>query len=184
MKKIYLFLADGFEEVEALTVVDLLRRANIDVKTISINKEKNVIGRSGINVISDLIYDENMNFDDGDGIGLPGGAPGFINLQNHTGVTNLLKEYFEKSKLICAICAAPTVLGSIGILKDKKAVCFPGMENMLNSKEIGNSGTVIDDNIITSKGIGTAIEFSLAIIEKLLGDTIKNQISESIVYKI
>ena len=124
MPKTAIFLADGFEEIEALTVVDLLRRANIEISTVSIMGRKNVTGSHNITVEADALLEE-TDFDSLDMLILPGGMPGTTNLADCKALTDKIKEFDEKDKMLCAICAAPTVFGKLGILKGKKACCFP-----------------------------------------------------------
>ena len=148
MKKVVVFLADGFEEVEGLTVVDLLRRAGAVVETVSELFEK-------------------AFFDDAELLVLPGGMPGTLHLKAHKGLADLLCEFNENGREIAAICAAPTVLGALGLLKEKAACCYPGMEEQLNCKEAKFCSFVTDGNITTSRGVGTAIPFALELIRFL-----------------
>lgn len=184
MKRVYIFLADGFEEVEALTCVDLLRRAGIEVISISINENQKVIGRSNISILSDEVYNSEKDYNDAEAIILPGGYPGYVNLYNHKGIANIISSYNKEKKIIAAICAAPTILGQMNILKDKIAVCYPGMEKDLKCKEISVQDTIVDGHIITSRGIGSCIEFCLEIIELILGEESKIFVAKDIVYKI
>lgn len=182
MKKIAVFFANGFEEVEALTVVDLCRRGGIEVNMVSIDDSLNVVGRTNIEVKTDMLYDEKIvaNYD---GLILPGGMPGTRNLMAHKGLCAMLWDFNCKGKLVAAICAAPMVLGTLGILKGKKACCYPGMEEYLEGAEVDDGVVSKDGNVITSKGVGTAIAFSLAIIEKLEDKRTADEVKESIVYK-
>ena len=117
-----------------------------------------------------------------DGIVLPGGAPGYENLYSHQGVCRQVSKFQKDGKLIAAICAAPTILGRLGLLKGKKASCYPGMEYLLKEAEISTDPVSISDNIITSRGVGTAIDFSLKVITYLLSESVANEIAESICY--
>ena len=134
MKKVVVFLADGFEEVEGLTVVDLLRRAGAVVETVSVMGKMQIDGAHGIQVEADELF-EKAFFDDAELLVLPGGMPGTLHLKEHKGLADLLCKFNEKGKRIAAICAAPTVFGALGLLKEKAACCYPGMEEQLNCKE-------------------------------------------------
>lgn len=182
MKKIGVFFANGFEEVEALTVVDLCRRGGIEVNMVSIEDSLNVVGRTNIEIKTNMLYDEKIvaNYD---GLILPGGMPGTTNLMEHKGLCDILCDFNCKGKLVAAICAAPMVLGALGILKGKKACCYPGMEGYLKGAEVEHELVSKDGNVITSRGVGTAIAFSLAIIENLKDKKTSNEVKESIVYK-
>ena len=127
MKKVVVFLADGFEEVEGLTVVDLLRRAGAVVETVSVMGKLQIDGAHGIQVEADELF-EKAFFDDAELLVLPGGMPGTLHLKEHKGLADLLCKFNEKGKRIAAICAAPTVFGALGLLKEKAACCYPGME--------------------------------------------------------
>lgn len=181
MKKIGVFFANGFEEVEALTVVDLCRRGGIEVKMVSIGESLNVTGRTNIEIKTDILFDE-KTISSFDGLILPGGIPGTTNLMEHRQLCKVLCDFSSKGKLVAAICAAPTVLGKLGILKGKRACCYPGMEENLEGAEIEHDLVSTDGNIITSRGVGTAIAFSLAIIEMLEGRNIAEEVRKSIVY--
>lgn len=180
--RVGVFLAQGFEEVEALTVVDLLRRSGMQVKSISIHESTMVEGAHGIKVEADNLFEE-INDDDFDGIVLPGGMPGTLHLQEHAGVCEIVRKFFTKKKLIAAICAAPTVFGHLGLLQGKKATCYPNMEEGLTGASVCYEPVVVDENVITSRGVGTAIDFSAAIIQYLMDEKTAQSISQQIVYK-
>jgi 4-methyl-5(b-hydroxyethyl)-thiazole monophosphate biosynthesis len=180
--KVYIFLADGFEEIEALTVVDLLRRANIDIVTISMTGNMLVTGSHRITTVAEALFN-NLDYSDADMLVLPGGMPGTKNLGEHPGLDALLKDFAAKGKKIAAICAAPRVLGTKGLLEGKKATCYPGHEEALHGAKLMREDVVIDSNIITSRGMGTAIDFSLAIIRKLKGAEEAKRISDQIQYR-
>lgn len=182
MAKVYLFLANGYEEIEGLTVVDLLRRANIDIQMVSLTGDLYVTGSHQITSKADLLF-EQTDFSDGDMLVLPGGMPGTKNLWEHAGLDALLKNFHSEGKKLSAICAAPSVLGSKGLLKDKNAICYPGYEKELIGAKIINEAVVIDGSVITSKGMGTAIEFSLAIIECLAGEAEAIKIAKAIQFE-
>ena len=183
-KKAYIFLADGFEEVEALTVVDLLRRADIRCEMVSISDSLELVGRSRIHVKADRLF-EDVRFDDADLLVLPGGMPGTLHLAGHAGLCDLLKDKeADKHVLIGAICAAPTVLGGLGLLKDKKATCFPGMEDQLKCARHSVKKVVKDERIITSRGLGTAVPFALRLIEDLEGEERAQDVAQGIVFQL
>lgn len=179
MKKAYVFLADGFEEVEGLTVVDLLRRAEINVSMVSVSGEKQVKGSHGIVVEADLLYGQ-ANMEEADALILPGGMPGTGNLEAHAPLARALKTANEQKKLVCAICAAPLVLGKNGILQGKKACCYPGFEEDLLGADVCYEPVAKDGNVITSRGVGTAIAFAGEIITELVGKDIAEKIKEGI----
>lgn len=181
-KKICVFFADGFEEIEGLTVVDLLRRAELEVTTISITEKKTIRGAHGIEVMADCLFEE-MNFERIDMLVLPGGMPGTIHLSEHAALQELLKQYHQRQQYIAAICAAPGVLGELGFLQGRKATCYPGMEGKLCGAEVVTAPVAVDGHIITSRGMGTAIDFSLALIKVLLGTEMEEKIRTSIVYQ-
>ena len=181
MNKVYVFLADGFEEIEGLTVVDLLRRANISTEMVSVTEKKQVMGSHGIEVTADSLFEE-CEYEGAAALVLPGGMPGTLNLGNHEGLCEALKIHYEKGKTVAAICAAPSVLGALGILKGKKATCYPGFEEKLEGAEVLTDKTVVDENVITGKGMGAAIEFSLALIAQLKDEETAEKISNAIIY--
>lgn len=167
-KKALIILANGFEEIEAITVIDILRRAGIEVITAGINDTK-VQGSHGITVIADKTLPAIKG--DFDACVLPGGMPGAANLASSENVKSFIKQMDKNGKIIAAICASPAiVLAPIGILRNKTATCYPGMQEKFGNETIYKEETVvIDGNIITSRGPGTALPFSLAILEKLSG---------------
>lgn len=160
---LYMFFADGFEEVEAIATLDVIRRANIEIKSVGVGA-KEVCGSHGIKVVCDCSVDE-INDYDVDGIILPGGMPGTLNLQNSKEVNEAIDICLNNNKLIAAICAAPMILGRKGILSGKNAVCFPGFEEDLVGATVSEKFVCTDGNIITAKGMGSAINFGLAIVE-------------------
>ena len=178
---VYVHFAEGFEEVEAVTIVDLLRRAAIDVKMVSIMEDKMVEGAHGMQIQADLLFEE-ADYDDCDMIVLPGGMPGTLHLGEHKGLTELLIKFNEADKKIAAICAAPGVFGANGILKGRKATCYPGCEEKLKGAVLSEEAVVRDKNVTTSRGVGTAIAFALELISQLEGEVKAHQIKKSIVY--
>lgn len=181
-KQVCVFLADGFEEIEGLTVVDLLRRAGIEVTTVSITNEKVIHGAHGIDVLADKLFDE-VNYGEMDMAVLPGGMPGTLHLGEHNGVKEVLEKFYGEKKFIAAICAAPSVLGKYGMLKGRKATSYPGFEEALVGAEYVYDKVAVDDFVITSRGMGTAIAFSLKLIEVLLDGVIAEKLGEAIIYE-
>lgn len=180
MSKIVLFLAEGFEEIEATVPMDLLRRANIEVTVVGITG-KNVTGSHGIQYVTDQTIDEiNGDFD---GVVVPGGMPGSANIAANPKAISMIQEFHQQQKMVAAICAAPAVvLEKAGVLKNKKAVCYPGYEKDFKDGIFEDKKIVIDQNIITSKGVGTAIDFALAIISYLAGKEKSDNVASKILY--
>ncbi len=182
MKKVYVFLADGFEEIEGLTVVDLLRRAGIEVVTVSIKEEARIHGAHHIFVEADTLYG-NCNFSDADMLVLPGGGLGTENLENCRPLCELVTEYAGKGGKVAAICAAPRVLAGLGLLNGRKATSYPSVMECLTGAELTTESVAVDGNIITSRGLGTAIDFSLELITQLISPEKASEIAESVVYR-
>lgn len=168
MKTIYLFLAEGFEEIEAITPMDVLRRAGLDLQTVSISSDFMVTGAHGIPVVADLLFEE-VNEANAEMLVLPGGMPGATNLDAHEGLSKLIMNFAHAGKPLSAICAAPLVFGKRGLLKGKKATCYPGFEGYLEGADYTAALVQTDGNIITGKGPGAAMEFAFAIVEKYCG---------------
>lgn len=164
---IYTFLAPGFEEVEALTPVDLLRRCELQVTTVGIGG-KIIQGSHGISVVADVEDKEISSFSDAEMIILPGGMPGTLNLEASPIMNQCLDFCFQNKKWIAAICAAPSVLGRKGLLKGKKAVCFEGFESQLFGAEVLYDSVCVDDHFITARGAGVALDFALKLVEMLI----------------
>lgn len=184
----FLFLADGFEEIEALATVDVLRRAGIEIKTVRIgenlssSENKEVKGANEISVIADLNEEEFINIlknGNLDGLILPGGMPGTANLNNSDLVLKSIRYCQENNKLIAAICAAPMILGEMRLLENKEAVCYPGFEKNLHGATISKNSVCVQDNIITAKGPGVALEFGMKIVEFILSKEKANMIKSS-----
>ena len=177
MKTIFVFLAEGFEEIEALTPVDVLRRAGLSVQTVSVMDEQVVAGAHGVPVLADKMFAE-INPEDAEMILLPGGLPGATNLDAHEGLSQLILDFAEADKPLAAICAAPLVLGNRGLLQGKKATCYPGFETYLQGAEYTAALVEKDGNIITGKGPGAAMEFAFAIVEKYCGIDKVNELKQ------
>lgn len=174
---VYILLADGFEEIEALTPLDILRRAGIEVKTASIKKDKTVTGAHGIPVMADMVITD-VEPEDITLLMLPGGA-GHELLDASNEVHYLINEAVTRGLYLASICAAPSILGKKMILNGKKATCFPGFEKYLYGAELSNDKVVVDGKFITAKGAGAAAEFGFKIVELLkdknAADTLKEQ---------
>jgi protein deglycase len=168
MKKVFIHFADGFEEIEALAPVDILRRAGCDVTMVSIMGRKEVTSSRGVKIIADKLFEE-MNYAEADMLVLPGGMPGSKNLDEHKELKNKLTEHHKNGKLLAAICAAPMVLGHIGILKGKHATCYPGNEPDLIGATCTGKSVEKDGTIITAKGAGVSVQFGLLLAEVLVG---------------
>lgn len=181
-KKVGVFLADGFEEIEGLTVVDLLRRAGVEVTTVSITGANTIHGAHKIDVQADKLFEE-VEYNELDMVVLPGGMPGTLNLGAHEGVKKVLEQFYAEQKYIGAICAAPSVLGKYGMLEGRKATSYPGFEEQLLGAEYVTDAVAVSDFVITSRGLGTAIEFALALISKLSDIEKAEEIAHSIIYK-
>ncbi len=175
---VYVFLADGFEIIEALAPVDMLTRAKIDVKTVGVTG-KVVTSSCGIPVTADITIDE-FNYCNVDAIVLPGGMPGTLNLENNAAVQNAINKATESDTLLCAICAAPSILGHKGLLNGREAICFPGFEDALEGAAISDKYVVRDGNYITARGAGVCIEFGLEIVKALKGGDTANNVRETI----
>jgi len=184
MKKAYLFLANGFEEVEAITPIDMLRRAGAEVVTVSVNDTAAVTGAHNIVVNADKTINE-IDATDADMIILPGGYPGYENLANCKKVIDIIEFCDKNDRFIAAICGAPAaVLGANGYLKDKRATCYPSMEEELFAKRLHNGAVCVDGKYITSKSAGTAMSFSIVLVKELVGDIAANNLKKSIVLDV
>lgn len=178
---IYVHLAEGFEEVEALTAVDVLRRADIDVRTVSVTGERTVKGTHGINVEADMLY-EDSDYEKCEMIVLPGGLPGATNLGDHEGLIAHIKCFADNGKKLAAICAAPMVFGTCGILEGKRATIYPGMEDCLKGATATGEAVAIDGNIITGQGPALAMEFALALVEAMKGKEAADEVAADLLY--
>ena len=166
MAKIYVFLAEGFEEIEALTPVDILRRCQQEVAIVSITGSPFVTSSHGVTVKADLLFEE-ARVDDADVLLLPGGMPGSANLNEHEGVRQALLAHHAQGKLIGAICAAPMVLGSLGLLQGRRATCSPGFEKYLTGAEYTAELCTVDGNIITGEGPAASFPYAYKLLSIL-----------------
>ena len=173
----YLFLDNGFEEIEAVTTIDLLRRAGVSLTTISMTDSLDVRGAHGITVKADCMFCD-ADFSNAEILCLPGGG---VMLGEHDNLCQLLKKHNSENKLIAAICAAPAVLGKLGILEGKQATCYPGFESALGESYVG--GLVVESkNVITAKGPGLSSDFAFTLIEKLCGSEVADQVYDAAQY--
>lgn len=178
---VYLFLAEGFEEIEALATVDILRRADVEVETVSITDSNKVMGAHKIEVTADKKFEEIS--DDADMYILPGGMPGTLNLGEFQPLCDLLKKANDEEKYIAAICAAPSIFGELGLLRGKKASCYPGFEEKLLGAEVLRHPVVVSGNIITSRGAGTAHTFALKLVSLLKNDMTSESLKKGMLYE-
>ena len=181
MSKAAIFFADGFETIEGLTVVDLCRRAGIDIKTVSVTDTKKVVTSQQIPLECDITIDE-LDFESCDMLILPGGMPGTPNLEACELLMEKLDDFYEAGKNIAAICAAPRIFGKRDYLRGRKATCFPGVESFLTGAHATGSKLEISDHIITSRGMGTAMDFGLKMIEILVSPEKAQEIANQVLY--
>lgn len=181
MSKVGVFFGTGFEEIEALTVVDLLRRAGIETSCISIDNTDAVTGAHSIEVTMDEAIDE-VDFDSLDMIVCPGGMPGTKNLEACTTLTGQIRKFYEQGKFIAAICAAPSIFGHMGLLQEKEACIYPGMEEELSGAKVVFDEVVKVGTVITSRGMGTAIPFALKIVEQFTNKETADDLGKKIVF--
>lgn len=185
MNNSYVFLANGFEEIEALSTVDILRRAGMPVYTVSISDEPTVTGAHGITVVPDKMYTEVRDFNDAAWLIMPGGMPGATNLAEYAPLCELIKTHCADGGNIAAICAAPAVvLAPLGVLKGKEATCYPGFEE--SAKKFGakmhDAPVITDGNIITANGPSAAMRFALTIVQQALGEAASQEIGSGLLY--
>ncbi|MBQ9155298.1 MAG: DJ-1/PfpI family protein [Eubacterium sp.] len=180
MSLVYVFLADGFEEVEGLTAVDLLRRAECQAIMVSITGSRTITGSHGIRVEADMLFDEVDQ--EAEMLVLPGGMPGTLHLKEHEGLAALLRSQYDHKGWIAAICAAPSVLEGLGFLKDRQATSYPGSIGEATGTYM-EQPVVVDEHVITSRGVGTAIPFALKLIELLKGGEMSDKIASSIIFR-
>ena len=166
---LYMFLANGFEETEAIGCLDVIKRAGLDIKTVSVESGQTVTGSHGIPVVADILKSE-INKEECEGVILPGGMPGTLNLEKDEQVKEFITYCYEKNKLIAAICAAPMVFGKMGLLKGKKATCYPGFEEHFNGGEYTGDLVSVCQNVITGKGAGAAMLFGAEIVNYFIKD--------------
>jgi len=184
MAKVYVFLANGFEDVEALIPIDVLRRGGVEVITVSTTGDTQIVETAHqVQIVADAMF-EDCDFSDADLLMLPGGMPGASNLYAHSGVRDAVLRQHAAGKRIAAICAAPAVvLGQLGILKGKKATCYPGFEKMLDGASYTADLCTVDGNIITGEGPAAAFPYAYEILAQLVDKTAAEQIAEGMRFK-
>ena len=181
MSKVCVFFAEGYEEIEALTVVDILRRGNIDVDMVSVTGAKSVTGSHNITVEMDKLFEE-VDFDKTDMIVPPDGGPGTKGLEATEALMKQVDAFYEKGKYIAAICAAPSIFGHRGILNGRKACSYPTFESHLEGADVSREPVTVSDNVITSRGMGTALPFALKLLALFAGEEAAQQMKETIVF--
>ena len=183
MKTSFVFFADGFEEIEALTIVDVLRRAGMPVVTMTIYDTPEAIGAHGVTITTDEVFDADM-LNDAEWLICPGGMPGATNLANCELLCEALKSQDEKGEKLAAICASPSVIfGPLGLLSGREAVCYPGMEDGMEGAVVGSTPVAVDNNIVTGNGPAAATEFALTIASMSMGEDVARQVAEGMLVK-
>jgi len=180
MKTIFVFLITGFEEIEAVATIDVLRRAGLNVQIVSLTGEKTVVGSHKIPVTADLLFEEVL-FQTAELLVLPGGTPAY---NTHEGLKKEIKAFYDKGEKVAAICASPMVFGGLGILKGRKATCYPSFEEYLEGAILyTDQPVVVDGNVITGKGPGLTLEFALALVEILAGKAKRDEVAGQLLVK-
>lgn len=182
MNKICVFFAEGYEEIEALTVVDLLRRAGVETDTVSVTGERIVTSSHKIPVVMDKLLEE-VDFEEISMIVLPGGMPGTKNLEACAPLMEQVERFYQNGKCVAAICAAPSIFGHRGMLKGRNACSFPEFESHLEGASVSKNSVEISDNVITSRGMGCAIDFGLAIVAHFQGEKAAEELAAKIIYE-
>ena len=182
MAKVYEFLATGFEDIEALIPLDIMRRSGVDFKTVSVTGSLVVESAHGVKIEADMLI-EDADFGDADLLMLPGGLPGATNLNAHAGVRKALVEHNVRGKMIGAICAAPMVLGGLGMLEGKRATCYPGFEKYLEGAEYTNELCTVDGNITTGEGPAAALPYAYKLLAALTDAKTADGIADGMMYK-
>lgn len=181
MGKVCVFLADGVEEIEALTVVDICRRADVPLSMVSITGNRMITSSHQVTFEAQELLEE-VNFDEVDMIVLPGGMPGTLNLEACGPLMEQVEKFHAQGKYLSAICAAPSIFGHRGMLKGRSACCYPDFESHLEGAQVSKNPVEVCDHFITSRGMGTAIEFALAIVARMKGQKCADDIREKIIY--
>ncbi len=180
MKNIAVHLAEGFEEIEATSIIDVLRRAEFKVNIVSITGTFEVKGSHDITILADSLF-EDVDYSNIDMIVLPGGMPGAANLKAHSGLREEILNFNDMGKPLGAICAAPMVIGNLGILKDKNATCYPGFEDELHGAVITGNDVELAGNVVTGKGAGVAVKFALKIVEMIRGKKEADELAKKMI---
>jgi len=178
--KALIHLASGFEEIEAITVVDILRRADIETQMVSVSQCLQVTGAHNIEVRADLCL-HRADYDTADILILPGGMPGSHNLANSKTLAEKIKAHYDQGKWLAAICAAPLVYGRMGLLEGQKAICYPSFEHELKGATITDETVVVSERFITAKGPGVTVDFALEIVKQLKGAETAKQIAQGLI---
>jgi len=179
MKPLFIFLAPGFEEIEAISIIDVLRRAQLNIISVSLTGDTSVTGSHGITVQADALYPD-VNLEDAAMLILPGGMPGTNNLNVHEGLKKALKDHAAAEKPIAAICAAPLILGQLGLLMKKEATCYPGYEQQLVGAKLSKKSLVQDGLLLTGNGPGVAIRFALNIVQQFRGEKMAEELASQL----
>ena len=179
---VYLFLGTGFEEVEAVATIDVLRRAEVELTTVSVMKERTVEGAHGVRIEADKMFDE-IDCSNAEMLILPGGMPGTLNLGAHEGLSTAIREQNKKGRWIAAICAAPSILGKMHLLRNLQAVCYPGFEDQLEEAFVSKERVMVSGNVVTSRGPGCTIEFALQLATILKGEDVAKAVAEGMLVK-
>lgn len=181
MKTIFVFLITGFEEIEAVATIDVLRRAGLHVQTVSLTGERCVTGGHGVPVTADLLFEE-VAFVEAEMLVIPGGTPAY---NGHEGLKTAVKAFYGRGEKVAAICASPMVFGGLGILKGRKATCYPGFEKYLEGATLHtDQAVVVDGNVITGKGPGLTIDFALTLAEMLAGKAKRDEVAAQLLYPV
>ncbi len=180
---IYVFLATGFEEIEALGPVDICRRAELAVKTVSITGDLTVVGAHGVGIVADSLFDQN-DYSDASMLFLPGGMPGTANLDMHEGLRKVIMKHYEAGKPLAAICAAPSVYGRLGLLRGKKATCYPGFEKYLDGADYTAALVQRDGMLFTGDGPAAALALGYEIVKYFSGEEKSSQLKEGMMYNV
>lgn len=179
--KQYIFIAEGFEEIEAITTIDILRRAQLQVISVSITNQKTVTGAHGITIQTDATFDQITDFAQAQTIILPGGMPGTTNLEAYQPLIKLISQSYKSGKYIAAICAAPSILGKMRLLRNEEATAYPGFEEHLEDAVLSKQKVVRSGKMITARGPGATIQFALKIVETIKGQEAAQQIAADLI---
>ncbi len=183
MAKVFQFMADGFEDIEALIPIDVLRRGGVDVTTVSISDSNIVESAHGVQVVADALFDDVADdLSDADLLMLPGGMPGAENLNAHEGLKEALVKQFEAGRLVAAICAAPLVLGGLGILEGHRATCYPGFEGTLRGADYTGDLWTIDRNVVTGEGPAAALPYAFSLLAMLTTEENARDVAQGMRY--
>lgn len=183
MAKVYVFLANGFEDIEALAPIDILRRGGMEVTTVSIHDSNIVTSAHEVSIIADTTFDQVGSFEDADLLILPGGMPGAQNLKDHQGLSEVILRHNERGGLLGAICAAPMILGGLGLLRGRRATCYPGFEAFLEDADYTAELVTVDGNITTGKGPGAAMAFGYQLLSHFTDNTTVTALQQGMMYR-